>query len=507
METLAKPGTKGKAKGAGRRLRSPAWIAGAGAGILAFVLYLSTLAPTVLYYTDEMKDSAVLPAIAYTLGIGHPTGYPTYTILSHLFTYLPVGDVAYRVNLASALFGALAVAAIYAAALRLSGGILAALFGALAFGASPLFWSQAVIAEVYTLHVLFLATALLVLLVWREKREDKYLLLAAGVIGLSMTHNLTSGLLLPTAAAFVLLVEPRKVLDWRVVLKGVGVFGLALVPYAYLPIRARMDPVMNVEDPSNWERFEDLVTGGEFKANMWAFGPEELPARLQMYLDHLTGQLPLVFLAAAAAGVAYTLLRDRAAFALLALPFGGFLFYALEYDIEDIHYYFIPTYAILALWASVGLAAAVRGAARLAGPSRRLRTGAVVAVSGLAFAATLWSLPQTYRVVDMSEDYEGRRIIEAVVDNAAPNAIVLQHRGPLHYMELVEGRRGDIEVWNFAQPNGKEDGAEAFAAIQEGRFYILYPNEGKTREFEERGYELVPVEGKMLYRVVPGKDA
>ena len=503
---MARTGTKGKAKGTTRR-GNPAWIVGAGVGILALVLYLLTLAPTILYYTDQMKDSAVLPTIAYTLGIGHPTGYPTYTILTYLFTYLPVGDAAYKVNLASAVFGALAVAALYAAGLRLGRSILAALVGALAFGVSPLFWSQAVIAEVYTLHTFFVATALLVLLVWREKRENVYLLLAAVVLGLSMTHNLTSGLLLPAAALFVLLVEPRKILDWKIILKGAGLFLVSLLPYAYLPIRARMDPAMNVEDPSNWERFKDLVTGGEFKANMWVFGPEELPGRLTMYLDHLTGELHWAFLAAALAGVFYTLLRDRAAFVLLALPYAGFLFYALEYDIEDIHYYFIPTYAILSLWASAGLAAALRAATRLVTTrAPRFRAATIIVLSGLALSIPLWGLPETYRAVDMSEDYEGRRIIDAVADNAAPNAIVIQHRGPLHYMKLVEGRRKDIQVWNFAQPNGEKDGAEASAAIREGRFYILYPNKGKTRQFEEAGYDLVPVEGKMLYRVAPRED-
>ena len=508
MKTLAKTGTEGKAKGKTRR-PDPAWIAGAGVGILAFVLYLLTLAPTILYYTDEMKDSAVLPTIAYTLGISHPTGYPTYTILTHLFTYLPVGDPAYRVNLASAVFGALAVAALYAAGLRLGGSILAALVGALAFGTSPLFWSQAVIAEVYALHVLFLAAALLVLLVWREKREDKYLLLAAAVLGLSMTHNLTSGLLLPTAAAFVLLVEPGKILDLKIILKGAGVFLFSLLPYAYLPIRARMDPAMNVEDPSNWERFKDLVTGGEFKNKMWAFGPEELPGRLSLYLDHVTGELHWAFLAAVVVGVLYTLLRDRTAFVLLALPYGGFLFYALEYDIEDVHYYFIPTYAILSVWASVGLAAALRVASNLVpGHNPKLRRTVTVTLSLLALSIPLWGLPASYREVDRSEDYEGRRIVKTVADNAAPDAIVLQHRGPLKYMQLVEGRRRDITVWSFVQPNGEKEGAEAFAAIQEGRFYILYPNKGKTREFEDRGYALVPVGGgKTLYQVVPAEGA
>ena len=66
----------------------------------AFVLYLRTLAPGVLHYDrPAMLDSAMFQAQLSTLGITHPTGYPTYTMLGHLFTYLPVGDEAYRVNL------------------------------------------------------------------------------------------------------------------------------------------------------------------------------------------------------------------------------------------------------------------------------------------------------------------------------------------------------------------------------------------------------------------------
>ena len=137
-----------------------ALLAGAALGLAAFALYLATLAPTILYHTDQMKDSAVLPAVAHTLGISHPTGHPTYTILTHLFTYLPVGDVAYRVNLASAVFGALTVALHFGVGYRLSRSIAASVLGAVAFGVSGLFWSQAIIAEVYALHVLLLALVL-----------------------------------------------------------------------------------------------------------------------------------------------------------------------------------------------------------------------------------------------------------------------------------------------------------------------------------------------------------
>ena len=64
---------------------------GLGVAWFAFLLYLWTLAPTVLYYErPDLLDAAMLQAHAYALGITQPTGYPTYTMLAHLFTYLPL---------------------------------------------------------------------------------------------------------------------------------------------------------------------------------------------------------------------------------------------------------------------------------------------------------------------------------------------------------------------------------------------------------------------------------
>lgn len=486
------------------RRRRWSLLAGAALGLAAFVLYLATLAPTILYYADQMKDSAVLPAVAYTLGISHPTGYPTYTILTHLFTFLPVGDVAYRVNLASAVFGAAAVALLFGVGYRLSRSLVASALGAVAFGVSGLFWSQALIAEVYTLHVMFVALVLFVLVLWRDERRDRYLLLAAFLIGLSMTHHLTSGLLLPAAALFLLVADPRKVLAWRLVLGGIGLFLVGLIPYAYLPLRARMDPAMNVEDPSNWERFEDMITGGEFADRMWAFGPAELPDRLLLYLNHLFGQFHWALVMAATVGLIYLLFRDRAAFALLGFLFAGFLFYALEYDISDVYYYFIPTYALLAVCASVGLGALLGEAEALTrrfGPAAPVTVAAALSVA--AFAVVLWGVGDTYREVDMSEDYEGRRILSAISRETAPDSIVIHHRNPLQYMKLVEGRREDITPWSFAQPINQEEANEAMTAIREDRFYILFPNEAKARQFTNAGYRLVPVEDGTLYQVVP----
>jgi 4-amino-4-deoxy-L-arabinose transferase-like glycosyltransferase len=108
-------------------------------------------------------------------------------------------------------------------------------------------WRQAIIAEVYTLNALFISLTVLVLLIWRDSRHDGHLLLAAFLMGLSLTDHITSGLLLPGGVLFVFLVERRKLREWRLVLKGAGLFLVGLLPYAFIPIRASMDylPVLS----------------------------------------------------------------------------------------------------------------------------------------------------------------------------------------------------------------------------------------------------------------------
>src|SRR5581483_1437856 len=80
-------------------------LAAATAFLITLAAYLATLAPTV---TGE--DSGELVPAAWTLGIPHPPGYPLWTVIAHLFTYVPIGDAAFRVNLCSAVLGSAACA-------------------------------------------------------------------------------------------------------------------------------------------------------------------------------------------------------------------------------------------------------------------------------------------------------------------------------------------------------------------------------------------------------------
>ena len=119
-------------------------------------LYLATLAPGL--YT---LDSAELAAGAHVLGIVHATGYPVYLLLLKAWTLLvPVGEIAYRANLFSAVCAVGALVALRRALTALTGAPVAAMAAAALLGVSEPFWSQALRAEVYTLHALFLALIL-----------------------------------------------------------------------------------------------------------------------------------------------------------------------------------------------------------------------------------------------------------------------------------------------------------------------------------------------------------
>jgi hypothetical protein len=125
-------------------------------GLLA---YVSTLAPTVLD-----GDAALFQYTPWVLGVTYPTGYPTYILLGWLWTTLaPIGSVAYRMNLFSAVCGALALAVLYPAVRRLLESRLAALLAVLIFATLPTYWRWATEAKIYSLHILLLGGMLFLL--------------------------------------------------------------------------------------------------------------------------------------------------------------------------------------------------------------------------------------------------------------------------------------------------------------------------------------------------------
>ena len=207
---------------------------------LSFLLYLKTLYPTV-----GPGDSGELITAAYTLGIAHPPGYPLYCLLGKLFSFLPVGTIAYRLNLMSAVFASLTVGMVYLLAEEFLGR-----FGkvqgqkVLAFGVSFLFafskdfWAQALSAEVYTLHLFFLTLILWLFLKWDRSHQKGLFSLGVFLTGLGLTNHHTLLMILPPCFLWIAMEEPGFFRDRRRFILSCLFFFLPLLVYLYLPLRS-----------------------------------------------------------------------------------------------------------------------------------------------------------------------------------------------------------------------------------------------------------------------------
>ena len=139
------------------RIRSGPFLVGVAIWAASLALYVSTLAPTLTWGWDgKAVDGGELLAAAKTLGIPHPPGYPTYTLLLRGFaTLVPLGDFAYRGNLLSAVMASGAVLAVYWTTLSFCRALrpeapkllatAGAALGSAVLATSPLFWSQATV--------------------------------------------------------------------------------------------------------------------------------------------------------------------------------------------------------------------------------------------------------------------------------------------------------------------------------------------------------------------------
>lgn len=375
----------------------------------AFAVYAVTAAPAVGWL-----DSAEFVAAAQALGISHPPGQPLVAVLGRALAYLPIGDIAFRVNLASAVAGAAAAAALYRLVARLRGPVVGAA-AAFAFAFAAAAWEQSIRAEVYAL------TAALLLYALDEVLRGRALA-AALATGLALSVHPFIGLAFAVpAAAYVLRGRPGLAAAGR--LAAAGLLGLGA--FLYLPLRA--GTAVDWGDPSRLDRFVWTVSARAFYKSLGQ--PEPFPARLGDVATAMARELTLVG-AALALGGAYVLVRrreTRAAGLLLvgvaAAGAGARALVGFDFDNPDALGYLLPALAAL-----VALAAA-------AVPRR---------VAPLAFGLAAWHLahPVALRGAYAAEGY-GR----AVLDPLPPRALLLTSFNETTFiLWSLAGERPDVTI-------------------------------------------------------------
>lgn len=396
--------------------------------LVAFVLtglawvYISTLAPS-LTWANGGSDSGELIAAAATLGIAHPPGYPTYLLLARLFQTLPYGDLAWRTNLLSVAAALGTVACIYALVRLLtptSGwSSLAAALAALLFGCSPLFWSQSVIAEVYTLNTLFVALLLLFILLHIQHPQPvhvRYILLQGLLAGLALGNHVTVAL--PVAAWLTVLAcctpPPQRL---RLTLPGLAGLGFGLLIYLYLPLRAATHPAITWGNPATWDGFWWVVSAHLYHPLAFGLAPEYLPGRVAAWATLLVQQFGWSGVVLGFVALVYTV-QARAWMVITALLAVLYSAFAITYDTADSAAYLLPVYLIFATWLGSGLA-------MLLNASARWQPHLTLAILVLLFPALAWHLPAAAQYADASRDTRALNYMHSVLSAAPPGAIIL----------------------------------------------------------------------------------
>ena len=413
-------------------------------GLIAVSSYVRTLLPGVAF-----ADWGEMQSVPHVLGIAHPTGFPTYILLAWLAELAPLGSVAFRANLLSAVCIAATLATVTLIALRLGVRPTIAIAGSLALGWVGTVWAAATVAEVNPLHMLFAALLLHRALVWEQRRASSDLVLGGLLLGLALGNHPLTLLVAAFLVPYVLWVGRRELLArLRIVVGAAAAVLVGLSVYLYIPLAASQSPPLLYNHPVTLDAFLWLVTGAQFRSQFDFLSPAgprtfaaAIPDLWRLLAVRGTAVLPAVGL-----GGLVVLVRQRTAVGLacLGILIGGCYIWANYQRLE--HYLLVP-WLILAIGAMVGLEWLNR---RLIEWSRRLvRIGAgrLMGLAALTFAVVLGAT--NWSASDRSRDRSAQDYVNAVFAALPPNAAILSYwdaSTALWYGQLIEGLRPDVLV-------------------------------------------------------------
>lgn len=444
------------------------------ATLFVLAVYLITLAPGVVQI-----DSGELAAVASTLGIAHPTGYPLFTLMGYLFTKIFFfTSKIYALNLLAALYtlgGFFFVVKINQLLLKnsttekislrkserkLKGKsqtkiikevdiLFLSIASALTLAFSRTFWMQSTSVEVYSLHILLISASIFFFLkAYFEENDDqkfsdkkilKSWLIFAFVLGLSFTNHLTSILVLPAFAYLYFSKFGFNQTSFRKILLMIIPFAIALTIYLYLPISASQNPSINWGNPVDWERFKRHIMGWQYQS--WIFSSTESASKQFKYFTSIyPEEFAYVGVIIILLGLYQLFKSNKKIFTFLLLLFVTTVLYSINYDINDIDAYFLLAFISSGMILTFGLLFIHEKFLTSSENSKYLLL--VLPITVLLY---------NFEKVNQSDNVQYEQYTKAVLSSANQNSVIISYLwdfliSPSYYLQFVENERKDVAV-------------------------------------------------------------
>lgn len=476
-------------------------------GLVVFIVYLTTLAPSVVEI-----DSGELAAVQATLGIAHPTGYPLFTILGHLFSLLPLPfSKIYQLNLLTAIWCSLGVGFfVYTSKLVLDNidafsvkkiihkpktkskdkkakahapkaeaakepipelkKYLGAVLGGLILAFDKTYWFQGTSVEVYSLQVFLFIIIIMSLVkayIYRDdvekvRAKSPWLILAL-FLALGFSNHMTSLFIIPGIAYLFF----DKFRFNKNSLKRIALMLAVFIPvlvlfYLYLLVRASQNPILNWGNPNTYVRLMRHIEGDQY--HVWLFSST---AAAEKQLSYFISNLPSEFLVSlfiCLVGLISSFFAARKFFVFGLITFLFTIFYSINYDIHDIDSYFLLAYISLAFFAVFGV----------------VRLLSILKLKSHPYALSLvmigvFILVQVYfnySSVNQSDVYSFEDYTKNILKYSDKNSVIFTYEwdylvSPSYYFQYVEHYRNDVTVvdkellrrsWYYRQLNNDHPG-------------------------------------------------
>lgn len=313
-------------------LRKPFLVALTVASVF-FLLYLFTLAPTVMW-GDEARFQQLIP----TFGLEFTeVGHPLWVVLSYPFTLLPIGEIAWRVNFATMMFGVAAIYFVFLCAFELTLRADAAAATAIAFGVSHTFWSLSVRPQSHSLNAMILAIVLWLILRWHGKLRQLYM--ASFLFGIGLTNHLLLFFSCFGLAWFVGQRARKFDVPLRLLLPAPLFAAAGFLPFA---IGMALQGTVAGTQGSVWGYFLGWLT---------IHAPIRFAALWSGYTGYNFIGLACILIVA---GVIYLWQQDRGTLIGLCLLYVGNVYFVFDLALPDQYKYYIPSYLVLSLFVGPG---------------------------------------------------------------------------------------------------------------------------------------------------------